>query len=85
MRTDIRLRPPATDDIDLLVRPHTDPDAHESFGWFRPDAATRLAERVRRGDLEDDGGLLVVQVDGEAAGDVSWRAVRYGPVERSDP
>ena len=84
MRDDVRLRAPTVDDIELLRRPMLDPEASRDFGWHNPEGADKRAERVHSGETEGEGGgTLIVEVDGEAVGDVGWHAVPYGPFDSS--
>jgi RimJ/RimL family protein N-acetyltransferase len=76
--TDVRLRPATTDDLGMLRRMLTDP---EFLGpdWPGFSDAGRLERRMAsEGLVGDDGGLLMVEADGVAVGQVSWFAVSHG-------
>jgi RimJ/RimL family protein N-acetyltransferase len=81
----VRLRPVEEADLSILMRFYTDADASGVFQWFgyRPMSA-RDVERQWKEDglINDSTGRLVVEVDGEYAGEVDWRAVgKTGAVE----
>lgn len=76
--TSIRLRPATTDDVGLLRRMLTEPD-FLGPDWSGFSDAGRLERRLAtEGLLADDGGMLVVEVDGVAVGQVSWHPVSHG-------
>ena len=74
----VTLRPATTDDVGLLRRMLSEPDflGHD---WSGFSDAGRLERRLQaEGLVGDDGGMLVVEVDGVAVGQVSWHAVSHG-------
>jgi RimJ/RimL family protein N-acetyltransferase len=74
----VTLRPATTDDAGLLRRMLSEPDflGHD---WPGFSDAERLVRRLQaEGLLGDDGGMLVIEVDGVAVGQVSWHAVSHG-------
>jgi RimJ/RimL family protein N-acetyltransferase len=78
MTSPVALRPVTEADLTYFDRQlGPDTDGWNFFGW-------RSAAQARRrfsddGMLSEDHGTLLVDVDGETAGSVSWHAVRYGP------
>lgn len=78
LRMDLRLRPIRADEVASVHAFHHDP-AVAGHGWvgFRSDS--HLArEHAENGFLGEDVGRLVVEVDGAAAGMVTYRRGRYG-------
>jgi RimJ/RimL family protein N-acetyltransferase len=75
----VLLRPATADDLWVFERQAVDPDAGGTFNWsgYRDIRATR-----RRFDdnglITPDGGCLVVEHDGAAAGTVVWGTTHYG-------
>jgi RimJ/RimL family protein N-acetyltransferase len=73
------LRPVAEDDLELLERLLTDPEAtgeHEWHGW----QDTRWLRRRwdENGLLGEDRGILMAAREGEAIGFVSWGEIKVG-------
>jgi RimJ/RimL family protein N-acetyltransferase len=84
----ITLRPARDDDLETLAMWRADPwflSEFDDFG-FRSLSSLRT-DYAENGLLTDDGGLLLVTLDdgtaseggGTAIGDVTWRAVPWGP------
>jgi RimJ/RimL family protein N-acetyltransferase len=74
VNSSLKLRPVAEDDLPLVARLYSDPEAtgdHEWFGWEET--------HWIRGGWDDhqllaaDSGVLIVEVDGLPAGVVTWR------------
>jgi hypothetical protein len=80
----VTLGPVAEADLDLLERFCVEPGLM-GLDWqgFRDRGRIR-GQFAQDGFLGDDGGQLMVTVDGHAAGFVPWRAVSYSRV-RTDP
>ncbi|MGN9908414.1 GNAT family N-acetyltransferase [Phytohabitans sp. LJ34] len=76
----VALRPATADDFWVFERQAVDPDAAGTFNWsgYRDVRATRRRFE-ENGLITPDGGCLVVEHDGTAAGTVVWRKVDYGP------
>ncbi|HEX9342352.1 MAG TPA: GNAT family protein [Actinomycetota bacterium] len=85
----LRLRPVRRDDLALLRRWISDPEA-ASFNWFGFISETRWQQDYdENGLLSDDHGNLIVEIDVATGpggtptptpiGDVSYYTVRYGP------
>ena len=58
-------------------------DPYSFFGFPRGSAAVRARWAEHR-LISDAGGTLAVDLEGAAIGDVSWRAVSYGPPPMSN-
>jgi RimJ/RimL family protein N-acetyltransferase len=73
----LRLRAPREDEAALLESWHRDPESEGEFNDFGrpPEPAS--------GTAGPTAGHLVVEIDGEAAGTVSWHETRYGPNDES--
>jgi ribosomal-protein-alanine N-acetyltransferase len=72
----VRLRPVTPDDLPMLRRFVTEPGlVGRDWAGFR-DAGALDRRFAHDGFLGDEDGRLVVDVDGDAAGFVSWHAVR---------
>jgi len=70
----VDLIPAAEEDLPLLYRLTSDPEAtgeHEWFGWQDPHAFRRRWEE--NGLLDEASGVLMVSVGGERTGFVAWR------------
>ena len=68
---DVRLRPIADEDVPWLRERRARVETEDPFNFFgHRDWA--------RPTIGPDSGTLLVEVDGERAGDVSWRPVPYG-------
>ncbi|WP_433208491.1 GNAT family N-acetyltransferase [Dactylosporangium sp. CS-047395] len=76
---DVVLRPVAAADLWVLERQADDPEAGGLFNWsgYRDIAATRRRFEENR-LITADGGCLIVQVGGAAAGNVVWNRHTYG-------
>lgn len=77
----VTLRPVLEDDLPLLERFLTDPEAAGPFewsGWSDPGRWRRGWEENRL--LGDDGGQLMVVAGGTAVGFVAWRKVVATPI-----
>jgi RimJ/RimL family protein N-acetyltransferase len=73
MQDRVDLVPAAEEDLPLLYRLTSDPEAtgeHEWFGWQDPHAFRRRWEE--NGLLDEASGVLMVSVGGERAGFVAW-------------
>jgi len=68
------LRPEQSDDLALLT------GGDSPFDEFGPRSERAT---VRPADLEDSGGLAVLDENGILAGDVSWHYVQWGPNKAS--
>lgn len=69
----MRLRPVAQGDLPIIYRLTSDPEAtgeHEWFGFQDPWRYRRRWEST--GLLDDDGGVLMVERQGEVLGFVAW-------------
>jgi RimJ/RimL family protein N-acetyltransferase len=74
------LREIAAADGELLDAWRRDPLVGGEFNDFGPSKAPTYAERLAAGSIVgDDGGALIVEVDGSPVGSVSWHRVGYGP------
>ncbi|HQY14477.1 MAG: GNAT family N-acetyltransferase [Ilumatobacteraceae bacterium] len=85
---DVRLRPVQRDDLSWMVAMAADKEAVGEHNWCGAPDADELLGRLHHqfqcdGFLDRRGGRLVVLVDGEAIGDVSWRPAQWGPSEGS--
>ncbi len=69
----VALRPVTAQDLPLLDQWRQDPKAEGEFNDFGLEPARSTVE----------GNHLVVEVDGEPIGTVSWQEVRYGPNDDS--
>jgi ribosomal-protein-alanine N-acetyltransferase len=72
----VSLRPATTDDVPFLVRLYGNDDVVPWLAAVR--AATEaevVAEIARAHNEPDDLGVLVIEVDGERAGSVTWERV----------
>ena len=77
---EIRLRPVREDDLPLMERFLTDPEAAGPFSWFGwgdPGRVRRAGEE--NGMVSADGGRLMVASATAAHGFVAWRKVVTGP------
>jgi len=63
--------------------PDSAADPYSFFGFPRGSAAVRAGWAEHR-LITDAAGTLAVDLDGEAIGDVSWRAVPHGPPPMSN-
>jgi RimJ/RimL family protein N-acetyltransferase len=82
MPGEVTLRPVAPTDFDDLGRSAANwGDQFEFFG-FRPSNSLERAYAAN-GCLSDDEGMLVIDVGGEAIGQVHWFPVHYGPQSAS--
>ncbi len=73
MQEHVDLVPAAAEDLPLLYRLTSDPEAtgeHEWFGWQDPHAFRRQWEE--NGLLDDASGVLMVSLGGERIGFVAW-------------
>ena len=82
------LRPVRADDVDWLARMYCDRDAVGRHNWGGPldvqVVRAGLAQQLAGDDtLRVERGRLVVQVDAEPVGFVSWRATQWGPTPAS--
>lgn len=72
----VTLRPVGEDDLPLLERFLTDPEAAGPFQWYGYADPDRFRRRWAENRLlGEDGGHLMVTADGERAGFVAWRKV----------
>ncbi len=74
MQDQVDLIPAAEDDLPLLYRLTSGPEAtgeHEWFGWQNPHAFRRRWEE--NGLLDEASGVLMVSVAGERTGFVGWQ------------
>jgi len=76
----VTLRPMTDADMPVLELTRTDPTEASRFGFY----GFRANEDVRRsfaenGLLREDGGLLAIDVEGEAVGTVGWHRVATAP------
>jgi RimJ/RimL family protein N-acetyltransferase len=77
MSDQLRLRPVAEDDLAVIERLMSDPDAageHSWHGWSDPRRLRRRWEET--GLLTDEGGMLMVVRSAEPLGFVAWRRQR---------
>jgi RimJ/RimL family protein N-acetyltransferase len=76
----IRLRALTEQDIPLLDA-HADPLIEGEFNDFGPIKDPAAMQRVARMGVTAGSpeGYLVVEIDGQVAGSVSWHTVSYGP------
>lgn len=78
----VRLRAVTSEDVPLLERWRGRPEDEgefNDFGLSRQGPST-LRRSVEEGTvIGADGGLLVVEVDGQPIGSVSWHSEHYGP------
>ncbi|NHC14706.1 GNAT family N-acetyltransferase [Motilibacter deserti] len=81
-RTGVRLRAVAEADVPTLDAWDQDPEHAGEWGDFGLPPRSH-AELLRRNGAERGYGFLVVEVDAELAGSVSWHAVPYGPNPQS--
>jgi RimJ/RimL family protein N-acetyltransferase len=73
---DVTLRPATPDDVPFLAGLAVDPDVGPYLAVSRASTPEAIAERVARSASEPDGyGVLVIEVDGAAAGTVTWELV----------
>ena len=82
--SDVRLRPVLRSDLGWMVDMAADRDAVGEHNWAGPADPDELLGRLHHqfqcdGFLDPRGGRLVVEVDGEPIGDVSWRPEQWGP------
>ena len=76
----VRLRPATSADGPLLDSWRGDPEAEGEYNHFGRLDRPKVSERLAVGTLVDaTAGTLVVTVDGEPVGTVSWHVVAYGP------
>ena len=75
----VRLRPPALADLEALVALHED-DSGTMTRESGDATREKLRKRIERNPTLEDGGFLslVVEVDGEPAGDIQARAPQNG-------
>lgn len=74
------LRPVREDDLPMLERFLTDPEATGPFQWFGWSDPGRFRRRwAENGLLGDDGGQLMVVTDTDPLGFVAWRKIVTGP------
>ena len=74
MQERVDLVPASKEDLPLLYRLTSDPEAtgeHEWFGWQNPHAYRRRWEE--NGLLDEASGVLMVLVSGDRIGFVAWR------------
>ena len=77
----VTLRPVIEADLPVLAHAAQDPACQGPFHWFGFRSTGALQARFAEGGLiGPDGGELAVDVSGECAGSVSWRAVDHGPM-----
>ncbi|KUF18998.1 GNAT family N-acetyltransferase [Streptomyces silvensis] len=78
----LRLRPVAEEDLPLLHALHnTDPESGAAFDWFGfSNPVSRRRDWEENGLLGTDSGHLVVALDREFLGSVSWRRTAFGPL-----
>jgi RimJ/RimL family protein N-acetyltransferase len=77
----VTLRPVTEDDLPFLARLRNDPAAAGQYGWFGWRDPGRDPRRwAESGLLGDSGGTLIVLLDDDCAGSVSWRKVPAGPI-----
>jgi RimJ/RimL family protein N-acetyltransferase len=77
--TRVRLRPPTLEDVEALVGSRD--DGAGSFDVETGDAQReKLLRRIERNPTLEDGGFLslVIEADGELAGDIQARAPQHG-------
>ncbi|RKS71522.1 RimJ/RimL family protein N-acetyltransferase [Motilibacter peucedani] len=74
----VRLRALAPADVATLDAWSADPGHFTEFADFGMPARSHAA-LLARAELEGGYGFLVVEVDGQLAGSVSWQSVAYGP------
>jgi len=82
------LRPVRADDVEWLTQMLCDRDALGPHNWSGPLDADVVRNVLARQVAEDarlrvERGRLVVQVDAEPVGFVSWRATQWGPTPAS--
>jgi RimJ/RimL family protein N-acetyltransferase len=79
MTEGMRLRPVTEPDLDLLDRVFADPALVGEFNWNGfADPTVWRRRHAENGLLADERGVLMVDVDGAAAGFVSWHRVQTG-------
>ncbi len=72
----VSLRRATLEDVPFLAGLAADPDVAPFLAVSRASTPQAIAERVARSDSEPDGfGVLVIEVDGEPAGTVTWELV----------
>ena len=86
--SDVRLRPVLRGDLSWMVAMAADRDAVGEHNWSGPTDPDELLGRLHHqfqcdGFLDPRGGRLVVEVDGQPIGDVSWRPEKWGPSDGS--
>jgi RimJ/RimL family protein N-acetyltransferase len=73
---DVTLRRATLDDVPFLAALAADADVEPFLAVSRSSTPVAIAERVARSQREPDGfGVLVIEVDGEAAGTMTWELV----------
>ena len=76
----VSLREIVAADGGMLDAWRRDPLVAGEFNDFGPSKGPTYAERLAAGSIVgDDGGALIVEVDGAPVGNVSWHRVAYGP------
>lgn len=80
----VSLRPVQRGDLAWMVAMAADRDAVGEHNWSGPIDLDELLGRLHHqfqcdGFLDPRGGRLVVEIDGEPIGDVSWRPEQWGP------
>ena len=69
----VELLPVEESDLPILYRLDSDPDATGDYEWFGWQDRWRYARRwEQNGMLDEDGGVLMVQRQGQALGFVAW-------------
>jgi RimJ/RimL family protein N-acetyltransferase len=73
---EVSLRRATVDDVPFLAALAADADVEPFLAVSRASAPEAIAERVARSQHERDGfGVLVIEVDGEPAGTMTWELV----------
>jgi RimJ/RimL family protein N-acetyltransferase len=73
---DVSLRRATLDDVPFLAALAADADVEPFLAVSRDSTPEAIAERVARSQREPDGfGVLVIEVDGDPAGTMTWELV----------
>jgi len=74
--TAVRLRPATREDVALLVALLGNPEVEPYLAASRAHGSEEVEAEVDRGEREPDGfGVLVIELDREPAGTVTWESV----------
>ena len=86
--TAVRLRPVQRDDLTWMVEMAADRESVGPHNWGGHTDVDELLGRLHHqfqcdGFLDPRGGRLVVELNGQPIGDVSWRPEQWGPSDGS--